>query len=144
MVSVRRHESGETLVEILIALVIMGLAITALVAGLAASSRTAATHRDEALSNTYVVQIAEKVKATTYVTSCGANPYSGSLTAPATGWTATATLTYWAPATGTFSGSCVDSDTTLPSYRKMQQITIKVTAPSGIFDSISVVKRSQS
>ncbi|MDX6200220.1 MAG: hypothetical protein QOJ79_3371 [Actinomycetota bacterium] len=144
MAEARRGDRGETLIEILISLVIMGLAMTALLTGLAAASRTAGLHRDEADANTYVVQLAEQLKAVTYDTTCAASPYSLTGVVPGAWPAPTATVKYWDAAAGTFTGSCLDGNTALASYRKMQQVTIKVTAPSGIFDSIVLVKRYQS
>ena len=140
------RDAGETLIEILIALVIMGLAMTALLTGLAAASRTAAVHKDEADANTYLVQVAEKLKSTNYATTCPADkqPYKTAITGIVpTGWTATAVAAYWDAADGDFSGTCADDQTTLASYRKMHQLTITVTKTGGIFDSIVLVKRYQ-
>jgi type II secretory pathway pseudopilin PulG len=89
-------DRGETLVELLVALLIMGTALVAVVGGLATAIVMSSVHREQATvathMNTYAAQIQGDIAAspTLYDVSCSASypsytpnpaaPYSGSVT----------------------------------------------------------------
>src|SRR5262245_45561094 len=58
----RRAEAGESLVEILVAISILGVAVVALVAGLAASILDSTVHRQHATGDTVARSVAECLK----------------------------------------------------------------------------------
>ena len=115
------NDRGETLIELLVTVVIMGVAVVALVGGIATSIRMSDIHRKEATAGTAVRDYAEAIEnavaggayvscaaKTSYVT--GYTPPSG-YTASITGvayWSGTA----WQPTCGTDTG--------------LQQLTVRV------------------
>lgn len=67
----KRTDDGLTLVELLITVGIMGIAFVTLIGGMGASFIGAATHRRQALAETYIRQYAEEMKAAPYSSSYG-------------------------------------------------------------------------
>ena len=130
-----RQERGVTLVELLIAVTLMGMAFVALLGGLGVFFRTSNTQRstsdiDSAL-RTYVEQVVDAA----YV-NCAT---SYTITPPPSGMTATVTIRYWdgqdAPA-GFTTGSCTTD-------KGAQQITVRMTqASTGTYQELTVVKRA--
>jgi type II secretory pathway pseudopilin PulG len=128
-------DAGETFVEVLIALVISGLAIAAFVTGLAASSRAAGLHRSESDAPTFLVKGAEQVKAADYATTCTQNAYASAVTgAVPTSWSLTVAISYWDPTAGTFGSACLDgtiSQATVGAVSTVSGLsTITATAPT--------------
>src|SRR5579862_6744942 len=85
-------ERGETLVEILVTVAIMGLAFVGIFAGLTGSFTMSAAHRDSADGTNLLVSAADAVKAASYVpcptlSTSSYNPTQG-VSLPA-GWSAT-------------------------------------------------------
>lgn len=104
------EEAGETLVEVLVAIAILGLAAVAILAGLQLSVKSSDIHRKEATGGSYVRSLAEAVES--YVAAAPANYkpcaiagyYTGKVTlALPTGYTPTAAAAQvwngsaWAP-----------------------------------------------
>lgn len=147
MLERRCQDCGETLVEVLIALVIMGTSITALLAGLATASRSALLHRDQSDIGTFLLQSADVVKGAPYEQTCSTAPYQSALAAvtPATwtsrgGTTPVTTVQYWDPLTRKFSGSCPAASA--DSFLKLQLVTVRIDAPNGRYSqTINVAKR---
>lgn len=143
-VPTRAHgERGDTLVEVLMAVAILGIAFTGILAGLATAARLSGTHRGLANADVVLVSAADAVKATGYV-ACPGNPTSAYLTAaqgvtkPAN-WLNSAIaipvpIQYWN--NGAFQSTCPATD------QALQLITIKVTAPNGAAEQVDVVKRA--
>src|SRR5437763_7166270 len=69
------QDEGFTLVEVLIAMVIIGLAITGLIAGFATTSQSASLYKDQSDGQTFLNAAAERVKLSSYDVFCGASPY---------------------------------------------------------------------
>ena len=137
-------ESGDTLVEVLMAVVIMGIAFVGLLAGLGTAIRLSATHRGQSSADVVLVSAAESVKSQTYVpcpglTTSSYNPTLG-VTLPS-GWSASnVTITSvkgWnGSAFGTFPATDLD----------LQLITIRATSPDNqaSVETVDVVKRDPS
>jgi Tfp pilus assembly protein PilE len=117
-------DRGETLVELLITIVIMGVTVVAVVGGLMTSIQMSDIHRKQATAGAAVRDYAETVDrytgSTGYVACAPASAYSPStvgFTAPA-GYTASvASVRYW---TGAAWTSACASDLGL------QQVTVQV------------------
>ena len=135
MLAARPRDAGETFVEVLIALVISGLAIAALISGLAAASRSAGLHRSESDTHTYLVNGAERVKAASYDTTCSPGAYVSAVSGvvPAS-WTITPTIEYWDPTTSTFGTTCLDGTISQASVGTVVTSsglsTLPITAPT--------------
>jgi len=100
-----RPEAGESLLETLIAVAILGLAVTAILGSIAAGITTSVVHRRQSDANTLLVSAAEELKNPATV-GAGGNPYvtcaqasdydpTRGLTIP-TSWTVTLnSVQYW-------------------------------------------------
>jgi type II secretory pathway pseudopilin PulG len=105
-----RDDRGETLVELMVALVIMATAVVALVGGIATSVQASDIHRKQAKSQAYLREFVEKLEASmaTYPTGyveCGASSspaatYQGLRPTTDAGYVAEVTgVSLWSPAT---------------------------------------------
>ena len=63
-------DRGESLLELLVALAIMGLAVVAVVGGLSTSIMMSDIHRKQATAGAYVRDYAEAIQSAGYQTSC--------------------------------------------------------------------------
>ena len=129
----RRDERGETLVEVLVALIILGVAAVAILAGLQLSVATSDIHRKQTTGGAYARSYAEAIQRYVasapghYVECAPANAY-----APATvgfgselpvGFTGTqAAAAQRVPPDGGPAGSCAGNDT------GVQQVKITVSS----------------
>lgn len=118
-------DAGETLVELLITVTLLGIVIVALLAGLATAVRLSDTHRAQANADVALEAAAEAVKAAG-PDDCGGTPYNEALASVnlPSGW------------------SQSDLSVTGCSGSPLQTITIHATAPDGnSSEAIDVVKR---
>jgi type II secretory pathway pseudopilin PulG len=141
----RDLERGETLVELLLAIVILGIAGVAVLGGLGTSIIVSDAHRKQTVSGAavraYAEQLQTKVAALGYV-SCATAP--GSYASAAVGYIAPAGyaasstgVTYWNLATKTFGTTCGTPDS------GVQAVTLQVrdTADTRGTVSLTVVIR---
>lgn len=68
----RRSESGATLIEILVAVVVIGVGFVAILGGLGTSFALSAFHREQARTEAEVRRYAEAVKVAAYSATCPA------------------------------------------------------------------------
>lgn len=141
-------EAGTTFVESLIATVILGIGVAAILTGLLAFIRTSNRNDAAARANAVLISAAEALRdsaRTPYVATCAAAPYTRSdavngVTLPP-GWSsatvAIESVRYWNGAA--FGTNCYD--TASPTLR-LQEITVRITSPDGLGSlSLDVVKR---
>lgn len=137
----RAGELGETLVELLVTVAIMGTAFVGILAGIGTTFMATGSHRQDATAEAVVRSYAERMKDPTgmvYV-SCATSATYGvpnGFSVPAGGWTATvSTLLYWqgdtAPATFTAAACSTD--------KGLQQLTLTVTSPPGDHQATATV-----
>ena len=131
----RRDERGETLVEVLVALVILGIAGVAILGGLQLSVKTSDIHRKQTTGGAYSRSYAEAIER--YVASAPGNYVACAATnayAPATvgfggelpvGFTGTQTAAQRVSPNGGPAGSCSGNDT------GVQQVTITISSNDG-------------
>ena len=138
-----RGERGETLVELLVTVVIMGSAIVALVAGVATAIASSDTHRQDATAEGVLRAFAERTvdpRDVPYVDCATTASYSTTptgFTAPS-GWSLSITGVSYLQADKSYSGACPSPDL------GAQQITLRAVSPhtkNGADQSIVVVKR---
>jgi hypothetical protein len=126
------NDEGETLLELMIAMAIMGIAVVAIVGGIATSILMSDIHRKQATAGAYVRNYAETVVA--YVAAgtpasnanflAGSSPdYSPStvgFTAPAGGFVASVSSVWcWDDASNKFISSCAAASA-------VQQVALKI------------------
>lgn len=136
---VRRDEAGDTLIEVLIALAVIGLTAAALLGAFATSISASAEHRRLATIDTVLTGFAETATyqiqlqpSPLFQVSCPSSyTLAPSFTAP-TGYTvAISSVQHW---NGTSFTSCTTGSSTGP-----QLITATASGPSGSSDSLSFV-----
>lgn|SRR5487761_1355635 len=145
-----RGESGDTLVELLIAIVIISLSVTALLGALITSLTSSAEHRSLANLDTVVKSFAESAKYQIELQSSGywfvdcasasGTAYNGNPVpyTPPAGYTVGFTsVEYWDSVTNQFDPSCGAND-----HTGYQLLTTRATAPSGVAETISFGVRS--
>jgi type II secretory pathway pseudopilin PulG len=152
MVAARgRDDLGETLIEVMMSIVILGIALVAIVGGMAASVLSGDIHRKESSATAVLVSAAEALKdpsvqykacatpsEATYVAVFSAPPVS--TTAPA-GWAAPviSSIAYWDGSA--FGSTCYDT-AAYGNILRLQQITITVKSPDNrATEYFSVIKR---
>jgi hypothetical protein len=133
-------EAGDTLVEILATVTILGIAMVAILAGIGTALRLSTSHRASANAGVVLGIGAEAIKAAAPVTcsALGISSYGTALSAPSP---AIALPAGWANSNLSIIGATCDNATAL----KLQTITIKATAPCPSAcesETIDVIKRS--
>lgn len=135
-------ESGFSLVEILITVVIVGIAFAAILGGMVTSIVVSDVHRKQASTDALVRSAAEAVKdlSVAYVSCANAGDYASALPAAPSGYAVSiSSVEYW-DGTSTdpvgFSGSCPSPD------RGVQRVTLVATSSDGgATETVQILKR---
>jgi len=142
------NDAGETLIELIIAVAIMGIAVVAIVGGIATSIMMSDIHRKQTTAGAYVRSYAEAVQA--YVAAgnfdAGASPKYGPSKVLPSSW-----ATFLAPNTGfnspKISVQCWNGtafDNSCGSGTTVQKVTLTVSSTdSRASESLVVVVRKQ-
>ncbi len=159
----RRDDRGTTLVEMLIAVMILGLVFVAVLSSMGTSTIASGLHRSQANAHAVLLSAVERLKSPTEV-AYGLRDAGGQIVCPATaaphdgadfpdyltairsvpvpaGWDPVATISmpnveYWDGTT--FQSTCYDGTPIL----RLQLITITVVDPDGkVSESLDIVKR---
>ena len=120
----RDRDRGETLVELVLAVVIIGVSVTALVSALATAANASVVQRDSVIADTTLRNMAETAKAAAHACVVG-TPIDLGITPP-DGWTA---------ATSPDQALC-------PSPTAPLHLELIVANPEGRTSSMQVVVRS--
>lgn len=141
--SVRRQaEAGETLVELIITIVIMGVIVVAFGTSIILAITMSAVHRDQASASAFLHNYAETLQTQYQPCTSAADPYATLLAGlPHAGFpSATAvvrTMTVDPSSGSTTFGSCPGADTGL------QQVKLELASNNGMVDeSLVIVLRS--
>lgn len=132
-----RRDAGETLVELLMTVVILGIATAGISGALLVSTKASALHQQQALAQNALRSWAEQVGAGAYTPCAAAGSFGAPSPALPTGLTAAVSaVQYW---NGTaFTGTC-GADTGI------QRVTLRITATNGLSapltDTVAVVVR---
>ena len=138
-----RRDAGETLVEVLVTVVILGLAGVAVTAGLALSAKASDMHRKETTGGAYVRTFAEAIQqyvataATTNYRPCAAADYYTSRVSFGlpSGFTATQDKALSVGPTGATSACTTDPG--------IQQVTLHIASSDGrAAESLTIVLRN--
>jgi prepilin-type N-terminal cleavage/methylation domain-containing protein len=145
-------DRGETLIEVLITVVLMGIGVAGVLFGLTAGVRGSRSTQVTADGRAALVAAVEQLQATSYVPCAGVTGYNpalgvvilpqntgGSNVAPAVTVTA---ISYWTtdPATNLqgFSGTDCSYDNTASASSRMQRITLMAASD----EKLTIVKRA--
>ena len=140
--SIRTEDRGETLLEILISVVILGITGVAILSGLMTTVTVSDMHRKQAtagaVAQDYAETVSRYVAADHYVECATAAAYAPGVVGftPPGGYTASiAGVEYWNAATTTFSGTCSSSG--------LERVTVQVASTDGraTEDVVVVVRR---
>jgi type II secretory pathway pseudopilin PulG len=123
----RPNDLGETLVEVLCAIIIIGTAIAALLAGIGTTVLNTTRHRDQATGNALLRGYAEAVKQST---RAGYVNCATSYNVPATAYTLPAG---WAVPTNTVVNPCPSG-----SDPGTQQVTISIVTPRNATQTLDI------
>jgi prepilin-type N-terminal cleavage/methylation domain-containing protein len=118
------RERGETLLEVMVAVTVLGVAAVAIGSGMALNAKVSDIHRKQATAGAYVRDYAETIESTVagggYVSGTGAYAaYS-----PGTGYSASASKQCWT--TGSAWATC-----TAANDIGVQQLTLRVSSTDG-------------
>ncbi|MFJ3877663.1 type II secretion system protein [Streptomyces sp. NPDC090077] len=128
-----RGEEGETLIEVLVAVVLIGVAFTAVLGGIGAAVAGSAAQRKVTGADAVARSAAEKVVGAPYA-PC-ARGYE--TPAPPAGYTVTVEIEYW-DGVGAFGRSCPTADTGVQKVT----LTVRTAGPHPVGDArLEVVKR---
>lgn len=127
-------DAGLTLVEMLVAVAVLGITFVALLGGMATSIVTSDLHREQADALTLLSRAAESAKGAPYATCASSYP----LPADAGEWSVAVVAVAWNGSSyATPPGTCPSADLGL------QRVTVTVTSPSGrTTESVALVKRA--
>ncbi len=128
-----RTERGDTMVEILLSLIVLGLTSVALLIGFSTTISASAEHRQLASANLaindYSQQVTAGIEADSALFTCPGTPYTPASMMTELGITSTApyspqitSIQYWNPTTESFGSTCVANSSEL--------ITVSVTSGS--------------
>jgi len=132
------HDTGETLLELIIAVAILGIVVVAIVGGIATTILMSDLHRKQATAGAYLRNYAETLQSSYASCTSGPPDYAALLTAPVSGFNPpTATVKYWDATSSSFSSSSCP-----PTDPGLQQITLTLAAvDSRATESLVVVVR---
>jgi type II secretory pathway pseudopilin PulG len=143
------RERGDTLIEVLIAIVVIALAVTAIVGALVAGIGASGEHRNLAVNDTLLKSQADSLKRQIEL---GANPqfkpcaqpsdYQGMVSQPPTGYTVDVkTVEYWSGTT--FTTTCPPQSDPRDQQLQLVQITA-ATSDGAASQELSIVVRDPS
>lgn len=118
------RDVGETLVEVVMTVVIIGIAVTALISGLATTAAASTTNRVTADADTVMRNLAEAIKDASTTCVAGA-PLALAFSAPSG-----------------FTTTVGPSDPLCPPVNDTQKLTLHVTGPSNVNQTMQVVVRT--
>lgn len=128
----RRDDRGFTLIELIIAITLMGMAVGAVFGGLGLFFKIQDTQQSNAVIDAEIRNYAERILAEPYTDCATAATYKAA-TAP-TGLAATVTVAYWDGNMPAAFGSTCSTD------KGLQQITITLTDDNGANGTLVIGK----
>jgi Tfp pilus assembly protein PilV len=118
------RDAGESLTELLVTVVILGIATAGISGGLLATGKASAQHRQQALQQNALRSWAEQISAGSYLDCAPASSFGAPAAALPAGLTAAVTsVQYW---NGTAFVATCGTDT------GTQKVTLRITAANGL------------
>jgi hypothetical protein len=141
----RTDERGDTLIELLVAIMIMGVAVVTIVGAIANAVMLSGTHRRMTTTGDDVRTFAEYIEASVaaspsgYVPCAGTSAYGGGYTPPGSdGGTYTASVTavsFWDGPNGNFLANCVKDS-------GVQRLLLRVSTSDGsVSENLAIIIR---
>jgi prepilin-type N-terminal cleavage/methylation domain-containing protein len=139
----RRAEAGVTLVELLVAIVIMGIAFVAILSAIGTAIIVSDVHKRQATAETVLQSWAETLKSAPYQADPGTSYNAAQLgVSVPSGYTAQAAQV---SCDGNLTTNAFDSPGAPPcSAAGLEQIVLTVTSARGVTKTTSVLKRGTS
>jgi prepilin-type N-terminal cleavage/methylation domain-containing protein len=130
-----RGEEGLTLIELLITLMVMGVAFVVVLGGMGTTMTTSALHRQQARAETEVRRYAEFVKQARFSSTCS---YSK------VGFTENADFTYADPVTTATLDNVSATTTCAAATLHVVQLRVSSNIDTNVRESVDIVKRKLS
>ena len=146
-----RGDDGTGLIELLFAIVLLGIGVVAILSAMATMVRTSALHRDQARATDALTIAAEGISATSVAyQSCAAvnlTPYTtakdNALAAAGVTSVVTIDVAYW-NGTEFRDLPCYDTDPNVDNANKIQRISLSASVPRQATPfTLEIVKRAQ-
>jgi Tfp pilus assembly protein PilV len=141
----RRRDRGETLIELLVTVSIMGTAFVGVLAGIGTTFIATDSHRQSATAETVVRNYAERIidNEAAYVPCATTTSYASPVgfSVPSAAWSASVTsvLSWQGDSPPTFAATCPSPD------KGLQQLTLRVQSPAGnhqVTETVVITKRA--
>jgi type II secretory pathway pseudopilin PulG len=135
-----KGEQGESLIELILAIGILGICVLAIGSSIALSVKTSAIHRSQATADAFLHNYAETLQSSYAACIAGTPPnYVSGLAVPSGFNSPSAAVSFWNPASATFSAGCPATDAGL------QQVKLTLASSNGfVSESLVVVLRKTS
>jgi Tfp pilus assembly protein PilV len=133
-----KRDQGESLIELILAIGILGICVLAIGTSIALSVRMSAIHRNQATADAFLHNYAETLQSS-YSAQCGpAATYAAELTPPLGTFQApVVSVQYWNSASASFGSTCITPDAGL------QQVTLTLSTADGtVSESLVVILRT--
>jgi Tfp pilus assembly protein PilV len=128
MTGTSARDAGESLIELLVTVVILGITTAGISGALLATGQASTLHRQQALAQNALRSWAEQLGAGTYTDCAAADSFAGPSPALPAGLTAdVSAVQYWDGKS--FADSC-DTDTGI------QKLTLRITAANGLLAAL--------
>jgi type II secretory pathway pseudopilin PulG len=141
-----RRDNGETLLELMFAIIILAVCVVAIGSGIVLSVKISSIHRSQATADDFLHNYAEAIQSSYETCSGGATPdyrtLSNSDTLPVpSGYTmAKPAVKFWDTSTSSFTGTGTSCPATDPG---LQQVTFTLKDDSGfVTESLVAIVRS--
>jgi type II secretory pathway pseudopilin PulG len=139
-------DRGETLLELIVAITILGVCVVAIASGIALSVKVSAIHRQQSTAGAYVRNYAEALE--TSVAAGGYAPCAGTASypmyIPPAGYTASVTkVEYWTGVMWTTTGCVVSADDSGTQRLSLQVASSGNSPGNGAAEALVVVLRKQ-
>jgi type II secretory pathway pseudopilin PulG len=119
------RDTGESLVELLVTIVVLGIVTAGIAGALLATGKASSMHRQQVLAQNQLRAWAEQISAANYVPCASVGSFAGPSPALPGDFTATVTAVQYWNGTSSFAGTC-GTDTGI------QRVTLQITAQTGL------------
>jgi hypothetical protein len=132
----KRDDVGETLLELVVTIAILGVCVVGIGAGIALSVKISAIHRDQATADAFLHNYAESLQ-TSYTPCAAPTTYTSGLPAPSGFTTPSAAVSFWNGTGFASLPSCTPA-----SDPGLQQVTLSLNSSDGFTtESLVVILR---